>query len=115
MKKIVLSAIFSLAIAAPAAAEVTSLSAPLQAGSLHTGALDMTAYRVDLPDGAHEVTATFRARTGGEPQRVVMRLEDKDEVHFSMPGASQTVYTFARLADVVEISAESASVQLASR
>ena len=44
----------------------------------------MAAYRVDLPDGAHEVTAVFRGRTSEEPQRVVMRLEGHHEVQYSI-------------------------------
>ncbi|MCZ0963520.1 hypothetical protein [Paracoccus benzoatiresistens] len=115
MKTILLSAVASLAIAAPAFAEVAVLSAPLQAASLHTGAFDMVAYRTDLPDGAHEVTAVFRGRGNEEPQRVVMRLQDGDEVQFSMPGELQTLYTFAGMADVVEVSAQGAPVQLASQ
>jgi hypothetical protein len=115
MKTILLSAVASLAIAAPAVAEVAVLSAPLQAQSFHSGAFDMVAYRVNLPEGAHEVTAVFRGRTNEEPQRVVMRLEDQDEVQFSMPGESQTLYTFTGMANGVEISAQGAPVQLAVR
>ncbi|WP_207099585.1 hypothetical protein [Paracoccus shandongensis] len=115
MKTILLTAAAALALAAPASAEVVALSAPLQAGSLHTGALDMVAYRTDLPDGAHEVTAMFRGRGNQKPQRVVMRLDGGDEVRFSMPGKPQTLYTFADKGDVVEISAQGAAVQLATR
>ena len=115
MKTILLSAVASLVIAAPAVAEVAVLSAPLQAESLHSGALDMVAFRVDLPEGAHEVTAVFRGRTNEEPQRVVMRLEDQDEVRFSVPGEPQTLYTFTGMANGVEISAQGAPVQLAFR
>lgn len=115
MKTILLSAIASLSLALPAAAEVVVLSAPLQGASLHTGALDMAAYRLALPDGAHEVTAMFRGRDSDQPQRVVMRLQDHDEVRFSMPGHPDTLYTFASLGDAVEISAQRAPVRLASR
>lgn len=115
MKMILLSAVASLAVAAPAVAEVAVLSAPLQAASLHTGALDMMAYRVDLPGGAHEVTAMFRGRASEEPQRVVMRLEGQDEVQFSMPDEPQTLYTFASMGNAVEFSAQRASVLVASK
>ncbi|MTE01425.1 hypothetical protein GIY56_14145 [Paracoccus sp. YIM 132242] len=115
MKTILISAFAALALAAPAVAEVAVLSAPFQAASLHAGALDMAAYRTDLPDGAHEVTAMFRGRGNQEPQRVVMRLDGQDEVQFSMPGEPQTLYTFADKGDVVEISAQGAAVQLATR
>lgn len=115
MKTILFSAVAALGLAAPAFAEVAVLSAPLQAGSLHTGALDVAAYRLDLPGGAHEVTAMFRGRASEGPQRVVMRLEGQDEVQFSMPGEPDTIYTFASTGDAVEISAQRASVQIASR
>ena len=115
MKTILLSAATALGLAAPAGAEVAVLSAPLQAASLHTGALDMSAYRLDLPDGAHEVTAVFRGRADEQPQRVVMRLEAQDEVQFAMPGEPDTIYTFASVGNAVEISAQRISVQLASR
>ncbi|WP_410219132.1 hypothetical protein [Paracoccus sp. (in: a-proteobacteria)] len=115
MKLILLSALASFAIVAPAGAEVIVLSAPLQAASLHTGALDMAAYRTELPDGAHEVTAMFRGRASEEPQRVVMRLEGHDEVQFTMPDEPQTIYTFTSLGNSVEISAQRALVQIASR
>ncbi|WP_265500032.1 hypothetical protein [Paracoccus beibuensis] len=115
MKMIIVSTVAALGLAAPAMAEVAVLSAPLQAASLRTGALDVAAYRVDLADGAHEVTAMFRGRTSAEPQRVVMRLEDADEVQFSMPGEPDTIYTFASVGNAVEISAQRTSVQIASR
>lgn len=115
MKTILLSAVASLSLVAPAVAEVAVLSAPLQAASLHTGALDVVAYRVGLPDGAHEVTAVFRGRASEQPQRVMMRLEGQDEVQFSMPGEPRTLYTFTSMGDAVEVSAHRASVLVASR
>lgn len=121
MKKFALTLIAALGISsagmvATAFAEDVELTAPRQAGSLHAGALDMVAYRTDLHDGAFEVTATFRARnTQADPQRVMMRLEDKDEVHFSMPSEPLTLYTFARAGDAVVISARQARVELAAQ
>jgi hypothetical protein len=57
----------------------------------------------------------FRGRGNEEPQRVVMRLQDQDEVQFSMPGEMQTLYTITSAADVVEVSTQHAPVQLASQ
>ncbi|CAM3405040.1 hypothetical protein PANO111632_17860 [Paracoccus nototheniae] len=115
MKTILLSTIASLSLGLPAMAEVAVLSAPLQAASLHTGALDMAAYRITLPDGAHEVTAMFRGRDSDQPQRIVMRLQGRDEVRFAMPDEPQTLYTFTSTGNAVEISAQRAPVQLALR
>ncbi|TGN46387.1 hypothetical protein E4L95_19530 [Paracoccus liaowanqingii] len=79
-----------------------------------SGGLDGLAFGKDA-DGGHEVTATFRDPAMSEAQRVVMRLDDQDEIRFSMPGEVNTVYTFSRVADTVEISAERTPVQLASQ
>jgi len=107
MKPLLLSSIASLALASTALANDIALTAPLEASSLHAGRLDMVAYRTDLPDGAYEVTAVFRARNDwDQPQRVMMRLEDRDEVHFSMPSDPQTLYTFAASFGAVTISAK---------
>lgn len=115
MRKTLLSAVAAATIAVPAFAETTILSEPIAGTSLHTGALDMAAYRIDLEDGAYEVTAVFRDRVGGAPHHVVMHLNDHDEVNFSMPGELHTLYTFERIADIVEISAQGAPVEIASR
>lgn len=116
MKTLIAAAALSLALAPAAFAEAVALKAPLQAGSLHTGSLDMIAYRKDLSDGAYEVTAAFRPRSGGaEPQLIKLRLEDQDAVHFSMPGEPRTIYTFARTADAVQISADRLPSSVASQ
>ena len=107
MKPLLLSALVTIALAPSAFAEAVVLKAPLQAGSLHTGSLDMVAYRQDLADGAFEVTAAFHpGGRAGKPQLIKMRLEDQDQVRFSMPNEPRTLYTFARIDDVVQVSAE---------
>ncbi|MCE6951433.1 hypothetical protein LAZ29_10865 [Cereibacter sphaeroides] len=116
MKTILSLSLAALTLAAAASAEEVTLTAPLQAGSLHTGALDMAAYRTDLADGGIEVTAAFRARSpSAEPQVVKMRLEDRDSVHFSLPFEKRTIYTFARTGGTVRISAEALPITLASK
>ncbi len=116
MNTLLLSAVASLTLASAALAEDVALTKPFQAGSLHTGQLDMVAYRTDLSDGAYEVTATFRARTpSAEPQRIVMRLADADKVHFSMPSEPRTIYTFARAEEAVSISAQALPIELATQ
>lgn len=116
MKTILAISLASLALASTSLAEEVALTVPMQARSLHTGALDMVAYRTDLADGGIEVTAAFRARTpSAEPRLVKMRLEDRDEVRFSMPSELRTVYTFSRAEDTVLVSAEPLPVTLASQ
>jgi len=98
--------IFSSWIAAVQAEEVT-VSRALAAGSLHEGALDMVAYWTEAPDGALEVTATFRNRaTSDAPMRIVMAMQDGDALAFSMPGYERSLYRFARTGTEILISVE---------
>jgi hypothetical protein len=100
--------LFALALAAfaaaPALAEEAAMRQSIEAASLHEGPLDMVAYYLPAPDGALEVTATFAARSGGAPMRVVMALGDGDDVAFAMPGYPDALYRFARSAQVVAVS-----------
>ncbi|MGP3699675.1 hypothetical protein [Rhodobacter sp. NSM] len=110
------TAIATATLASSALAGEITLNAPMQARSLHDGALDLVAYRSDLEDGGFEVTAAFRARTpSAEPQLIRMRLEDQDRVQFSMPSDLRTVYTFARAEGQVTIAAEPVAYSLASQ
>ncbi len=72
---------------ASARADEVTISHALAAGSLHEGALDMVAYWLEGPNGALELTATFRDRaTDDEPMRIVMPMQDGDALSFGMPG-----------------------------
>ena len=96
-------------------AEEVTISHALAAGSLHEGPLDMVAYWLDGPDGALELTATFRDRiTDDEPMRVVMPLQDGDALSFGMPGYPSLLYTFARVQSDVTISVVSTSSTIAT-
>jgi hypothetical protein len=83
-------------LAAPAAAEQVTLAAPIQAGSLHEGLLDMVLYYLPVAGGLLEVTGTYAPKGGGEARRFVMGLSDGDAVSFAMPGYPQATYRFAR-------------------
>ncbi len=116
MKTIMAAAAATMMLVPSAFAGEIALKAPMQAQSLHEGTLDLVAYRRDLAEGGFEVTAAFRARTpSGEPQVVKMLLADQDRVQFSMPQDLRTVYTFARAADQVTITAEPVAFSLASQ
>jgi hypothetical protein len=107
MKTIALAVVFGATLMAPARAEEVTISRELAAGSLHEGALDMVAYWAEVPDGALEVTATFRDRaTDDEPMRVVMPLQDGDALAFGMPGYEGALYRFARSGTEISISVE---------
>jgi hypothetical protein len=66
----------------------------------------MVVYYVPVEGDLLEVTATFAPKGGGDPQRAVMGLADRDSVAFSMPGYRDSLYTFSRSADEVTVSSE---------
>jgi hypothetical protein len=88
-------------LAASTAAEEVTIAAPIQAGSLHEGPLDMVLYYRPVPDGLLEVTGTYAPKAGGEARRFVMALSDGDAVSFAMPGYPQATYSFRRNAGTV--------------
>jgi hypothetical protein len=95
-------------LAAPALAEQSSMSNPIDAASLHEGPLDMVAYYEPAPHGALEVTATFAPRAvtmmAAAPMRIVMALSEGDDVAFSMPGYPDALYRFTRTGSTVAVS-----------
>ena len=107
MKLFAVSALLGATLMTSAQAEEVTISHALAAGSLHEGALDMVAYWLDGPDGALELTATFRDRaTDDEPMRIVMPMQDGDALSFGMPGYKASLYSFARSGQEVTISVE---------
>jgi len=96
----------SLFLATPALAEEAAIGRPIQAGSLHDGRLDMVVYYVPTGSDLLEVTATFAPKGGGDPQRVVMGLADRDSVAFSVPGYRGSLYAFSRSGEKVTVSTE---------
>ena len=107
IKTFALAAVFGAALIAPAHAEEDTISKAMAAGSLHEGPLDMVAYWLDGPDGALELTATFRDRaTEDEPMRIVMPMQDGDALSFGMPGYRGPLYSFARTGREISMSVE---------
>ena len=107
MRMLALAAMLGSTLMAPAQAEEVTISQALAAGSLHDGALDMVAYWLDGPDGALELTATFRDRaTDDEPMRIVMPMQNGDALSFGMPGYPASLYSFARSGKKISISVE---------
>ena len=114
MKTFALAALLGATLITPAQAEEVTISRALAAGSLHEGALDMVAYWTEVPDGALELTATFRDRaTDDEPMRVVMPMQDGDALAFGMPGYPGALYSFARSGQEISISVEITSESVA--
>jgi len=94
------------ALAGPSLAEETTVSRPIEAASLHEGPLDMVAYYTPLDGGGLEVTATFAPHVPSafHPLRIVMALDDGDDVAFAMPGYMEALYSFRRHGASVTIS-----------
>ena len=116
IKTSALAALLGAALIAPAHAEEVTISKAMAAGSLHEGPLDMVAYWLDGPDGALELTATFRDRaTEDEPMRIVMPLQDGDALSFGMPGYRGTLYSFARTGREISMSVETVPALIAAR
>ena len=110
-----LAALFGATLTVPARAEEVTISRALAAGSLHEGPLDMVAYWLEVPEGALEVTATFRDRaTDDEPMRIVMPMQDGDALSFGMPGYPGSLYSFARSGKEISISVEITPDMIAS-
>ena len=115
MKAFALAALLAATLSVPAHAEEVTISHALEAGSLHEGALDMVAYWIEVPGGALELTATFRARaTEDEPMRIVMPMQDGDALSFGMPGYEASLYSFARSGQVITIGVEIGPDKLAA-
>lgn len=88
-------------LAAPAVAEEVTLTAAVQAGSLHDGPLDMVLYYVPVAGGLLEVSGTYAAKGSGNARRFVMGMSDGDAVSFAMPGYPQVTYRFVRAGTMV--------------
>ena len=116
MKTFALAALLGATLIAPAQAEEVTISRAIAAGSLHEGPLDMVAYWLDGPDGALELTATFRDRaTDDEPMRIVMPMQDGDALSFGMPGYRGMLYSFARTGREISMSVETVPALIAAR
>ena len=107
MRMLALAVLLGSTLMAPAQAEEVTISQAIAAGSLHDGPLDMVAYWIEVADDALELTATFRDRaTDDEPMRIVMPMQDRDALAFSMPGYEDSLYSFARSGQEISISVE---------
>lgn len=111
MMKTLLAAAATL-VALPALADEVRMSAPIEAGSLHTDDVSLVAYYLPQGDGSLEVTATWLGDEDAEARRLVMRLADGDEVAFSLPGHMDTLFTFARDLDAVTVRSAPAAVTI---
>ncbi|WP_424932301.1 hypothetical protein [Amaricoccus macauensis] len=93
----------TLSLAVPAYAESAQTTQPIEAVSLHDGALDMVAYFTENDDGEYVVVATFAEGDGAYPKRITLALDDGDNVQFAILGHKDSLYGFARNGDVLAV------------
>ncbi len=117
MTRFAIAAMMAAALfTAPAIAEQVTVDAPIQAGSLHDGDLDMVVYYTKTETGAMEVTATFAGRTGPySPMRIVMAMQDGDQVSFAMPDYPNSQYAFSRAGEELTVSVDVNTTDIAQR
>lgn len=116
MFKMISTTMLVISLATVAMADSATMAKPIQAGSLHEGPLDMVAYWVPMDDDGYEVTATFIGRIeGDQPQRIVMKLVDGDDVSFAMPGYRTAQYRFERDGEAVNASVSMTRNHVATR
>lgn len=105
-----------LAVPAASRADTTVLPAPIAAGALHDGTLDMVAFYVPAGD-AVEVTAMFAARSNPTtPARIRMVLAEGESTAFGIPGHPGSIFRFARTGNAVTIDVSApGTITLAAR
>lgn len=110
MLKTAIAALAALATLPALAVEVRT-GTPIEAKSLATDDVHLVAYFVPAGD-LYEVTATWVDADTATPNRLVLSLDDGDQVHFALPGHPRTLYTFSRKIDTVTISADPATGEI---
>lgn len=106
-----------LAAFAPAAvlADSITLTAPGNGATLQGDAVDMSVYFTDGAEGAYEVVATYVADARpAEPQRLIMALQDGDDVSFALPGHAETLYNFQRTGSILTVTGAPADLPAAN-
>ena len=101
----VLAAAFAL-LSGAAQAGTLEMTRPVQAVTLHDGAVDMVAYYLDRDDH-YEVVVTYAAQAeSASLRRLRVGLADGDSTRFSLPGHREIVYSFTREGRAVHLRAD---------
>ncbi|MBU3031544.1 hypothetical protein [Paracoccus marinaquae] len=104
--KIATAALLTALAAAPATAMADSitLTVPATGASLHSESVDMNVYFTDAAGSAYEVVATYVSDSApDQPQRLIMALEDGDDVSFALPAHPETLYNFQRKGGILTV------------
>ncbi|WP_420325720.1 hypothetical protein [Mameliella sp.] len=112
MNKLLTAAAFALTSTAALAGTVT-LDAPAAGATLHEAGVNMSLYWTEA-EGGYELVATYVTDDTAAPARLVMLLQDGDNVTFGLPDAPDTAFKFIRTGDVVVVAAHTPSTALVS-
>lgn len=105
IRNITIAAVFA-ALTGAAQADTIELNSPLQAASLHDGAVDMVVYFLERDD-TFEVVATYAGKADPtDTQRINMAMADGDSTRFGLPEHRGLTYSFERNGEVLQVRAE---------
>ncbi len=102
MKTILAAAALALTSGA-ALADAVTLTAPDASATLHEDKIDMNVYWTERAEGYELVATYLTGLTNEAPARLVMLLEDGDNVTFGLPGAPGYHFSFIRAGDAVSV------------
>ena len=92
-----------VALPVAAAAETVTLSAPLQAATVHHATVDMSVYWTKSGE-ALEVVAHYASKANPEDTgRLVLALNEGDDVLFGLPGQAGQLFGFSRHGDALTV------------
>ncbi|MBW4985676.1 hypothetical protein KZZ07_24340 [Mameliella sp. CS4] len=110
MNKLLTAAAFALTSTAALAGTVT-LDAPAAGATLHEAGIDMSLYWTEAEAG-YELVATYVTEDTAEPARLVMLLQEGDNVTFGLPDARDVTFKFIRTNDVVVVAGYNPAAEL---
>jgi 2',3'-cyclic-nucleotide 2'-phosphodiesterase (5'-nucleotidase family) len=112
MKTILTAAAIALTSSAALAGTVT-LDKAAEGATLHEAGIDMSLYWTEA-EGGFELVATYVTDETAEPARLVMLLQDGDNVTFGLPDAPDATFKFIRTGDVVVVASHTPRADLVS-
>lgn len=109
--KLAAAALLAALVPAASMADSVALTVPNYPTRLSTDGVDMSIQFTDGAAGAYEVVATYITDAEpNQPKRLVMELQDGDDVVFALPDHLQTLYNFQRSGSILTVSGEEVAV-----
>ena len=94
----VIVAIANLVLSDETVTRRVTIDQPTQSANLQHAGIDV-AMRYQFIEGQMEVIATFAGH--GQPQEVVLRMDDGESLSFALPGQGGSLYSFTRQGDAL--------------